>query len=121
DDTGGGGGGGDGEGGRPGDRRWVTLATFWHPTQAHIARLRLESAGVACVLLGELTTATHVLAIATGGVKLQVPRAQFERAVRLLRRQPELGRPEPRVALADYERIIEAKAAACVVEAAGLR
>jgi hypothetical protein len=41
-----------------------------------------------------------------------------ERALRLLRKSAD--RPEPRVALADFERIVQAKSAACVVEAAGL-
>src|SRR5688500_14862598 len=116
----GGGGGrddGDASGGRP-LPGWVTIASCLHPAQAHIARLRLEGAGVACVLLGELTAATHVLAIAGGGVKLQVPRQQQERALRLLRKAAD--RPEPRVALADFERILQAKSAACVIEAAGL-
>lgn len=116
----GGGGGDDGEG-NPGENRgrgWVTVAAFLHPAQAHIARLRLEGAGITCVLVGELTAATHVLAIAGGGVKLQVPRQQQERALRLLRKSAD--RPEPRVALADFERIVQAKSAACVVEAAGL-
>ena len=80
----------DGHGGDDGDRdrrhRWVTLATFLHPAEAHIARLRLEAAGVACVLLDEMMAATNCLALAIGGVKLQVPAADAERAGVLLRR-----------------------------------
>ena len=114
-----GGGGDDGRRDDPdGPRGWVTIASFLHPTQAHIARLRLEGAGIACVLVGELTAATQVLAIAGGGVKLQVPRQQQAWALRLLRKTAD--RPEPRVALADFERILHAKSAACVVEAVGL-
>lgn len=115
--------GGDGEGDRPDSdapRGWVTLAAFWYPAQAHIARLRLEAGGVACVLVGEIAAATHVLNIASGGVKLQVPRAQYERASRLLQNQSRQGIPESRVALADFERLMQAKSAACVIEAAAL-
>jgi hypothetical protein len=119
----GGGGRGDDDGDAPEPAPlagWVTLAAFWYPAQAHIARLRLEAAGVTCVLVGEIAAATHVLNIASGGVKLQVPRAQLERARRLLKRSASDGLPEARVALADFERLLHAKSAACVVEAAGL-
>lgn len=119
DDSGGGEGGGD----RPdpdAPRGWVTLAAFWYPAQAHIARLRLEAGGVACVLVGEIAAATHVLNIASGGVKLQVPRAQYQCASRLLENQSEQFASEPRVALADFERLMQAKSAACVIEAAAL-
>ena len=98
---------------------WVTLAAFWHPAEAHIARLRLEAAGVACVLLDELTAATNVFAIAVGGVKLQVPRSQSSRAAKLLRDVRQENEPQV-VAVARFGRLIDAKAAACVVEAAGL-
>ena len=103
-------------------RRWVTLATFWHPAEAHIARLRLESGGVACLLLDELTAATNVFAIAVGGVKLQVPEAQRERARRLLSgtRPAATAASDDGVAVARFARGRDATAAACVVEAAGM-
>ena len=140
DRGGGGGGGGDdgGDDGRDGEgffarhRPWVTLATFWHPAEAHIARIRLESAGVVCVLLDEFTAATNVFAIAVGGVKLQVPRAQVGRAAALLRAArldhhlaadldvDEVFDPDELVAVARFGRLLDAKAAACIVEAARL-
>ena len=105
----------------PDPRRWVTLATFWHPTEAHLARLRLEHAGVACVLLDELTAATNCFAIAVGGVKLQVPKAQAGRAAALLGREREREQsPAAPVGVARFARLIDAKSAACVAEAAGL-
>src|SRR4051812_27907892 len=33
--------------------RWVTVATFWHSTRAHIAKLKLESEEIDCVLFDE--------------------------------------------------------------------
>lgn len=107
--------GGDGDP-SPGDRgRWVTLASFLHPAEAHIARLRLEAAGVACVLLDEMMAATNCLALAIGGVKLQVPAADAERAGILLRRfMPEMVPP-----LASYRTRKLATMAACVAEAVG--
>ena len=104
-------------------RRWVTLATFWHPAEAHIARLRLEAGGVVCVLFDELIAATNVFAIAVGGVKLQVPLAQRELALRLLRSaRPDAAETDAErgVAVARFARARDATAAACVVEAAGL-
>ena len=101
-------------------RGWVTLATFWHPAEAHIARLRLEAGGIACVLLDELTAATNVFAIAVGGVKLQVPRAQSAQAARLLGKAAPREAASPTTVLARFGRLGDAKAAACVVEAAGL-
>ena len=129
DSGGGGGGDDDGDDSRDEDaddffapgRRWVTLATFWHPAEAHIARLRLEAGGVVCVLLDELTAATNVFAIAVGGVKLQVPQSQSEQAARLLNSvRLGGGDGDGPIALARFGRLVDAKAAACVVEAAGL-
>ena len=111
--------GGGGDGGRP-DRptRWVTLAVFLHPAEAHIARLRLESAGVACVLLDEMMAGTSCLSLAVGGVKLQVPLDRRDEAAALLRRMcPDSVPPEPPTCLAPDRRT--AVMAACVAEAAG--
>ncbi len=126
DDFGGGGGGGGGGDGRgdsrdddpPPPARWITLASYLHPAEAHIARLRLESAQIPCVLLDELTAATHCLSLATGGVKLQVPVDCAETAADLLRRMRREVEGDPVLArLPDRGR---ATMAACVVEAAGL-
>lgn len=56
--------------------RWVTVATFWQPTHAHIARLKLESEDIDCMIIDENLVATDWLyANAVGGIKLQVPEA----------------------------------------------
>src|SRR5215216_1239561 len=84
DDVGGGSGGGDDDNDDDGDRDggsedavngpWETVATFWDPPQAHVARLRLEHADLPCVLLDENLIATDwFFANAVGGIKLQVP------------------------------------------------
>ena len=76
--------GDDGEGGY---RDWVTVATFWQPMDAQMARIRLVSEGIDCVLLDENLVATDWLyANAVGGIKVQVPAADSERAVMALQR-----------------------------------
>jgi len=78
--------------------RWVTVATFWQPTQAHIARLKLEAEDIPCVLLDENLVATDWLyANAAGGIKLQVPQDQATRAADLLETttSKSLARPDP--------------------------
>lgn len=77
--------GGEGEGGGP--VRWVTVATFWQPMPAHVARLRLESADVPCLIVDEHLVSTEWLfANAVGGIKLQVPEPDAPRARELLHR-----------------------------------
>lgn len=67
---GGGGGGGKGP-------EWITVATFSLSTQAHLARLKLESEDIDCVIVDEhLITTNWLLSPAVGGIKLQVPRDQ---------------------------------------------
>jgi hypothetical protein len=85
-------GGGDGDepndDGRPDDGDegpWETVATFWQPPQAHVARLRLEQGDIPCVLFDENLIATDwFLANAVGGIKLQVRVVDAERARELL-------------------------------------
>ena len=124
-DDGGGGGDDDGDDDSrdedPEPIQWVTLATFMHPAEAHIARLRLESAGVVCVLLDELTAGTNCLSLAVGGVKLQVPQVDRDRAVTLLRRlADEVARTTRRVTLAALPNADSAKMALCILEAGDL-
>jgi hypothetical protein len=77
--------GGEGEDGEP--IRWETVATFWKPTDAHIARLKLESEEIDCVIIDENLVATDWLwANAVGGIKLQVPAPDAWRARALLDR-----------------------------------
>ncbi len=72
DDSSGGGGGGGGGGRR--HFRWVTVATFGSPALAHLARLKLESEEIPCVIVDENIVAMDwLLSPAVGGIKLQVP------------------------------------------------
>ena len=65
--------------------RWITIATFWQSTQAHIARLKLESEEIDCIIVDEnLIAMDWLLANAAGGIKLQVPEEQAARAFQLL-------------------------------------
>ena len=68
----------------PGDRL-VTIATYWSPVEANLARNALDAAGVRAILVGEETVgmAWH-LTNAIGGVKVQVRSADADRATELL-------------------------------------
>jgi hypothetical protein len=73
--------GGDGDSNGP----WETVATFWQPPHAHVARIRLEQADIPCVLLDENLIATDwFFANAIGGIKLKVPSTDAVRARQLL-------------------------------------
>jgi predicted RNA-binding Zn-ribbon protein involved in translation (DUF1610 family) len=90
DDDGGRGDDGDdsGDGGRV---RWVTIATFWRHTEAHLARLRLEADGIDCLIFDEQLVATDwLMANAIKGIKLNVPEPDAAVARSLL--APVVGR-----------------------------
>ena len=62
---------------------WVTVLRVHHPTGAIAPRLRLEAEGIATFLEGErLGPETGV---AAGGLRLQVPDALAEQAIKILR------------------------------------
>lgn len=103
----------DDEPGEAGRIDWCTVAVYWTSAEAHLARIRLEQAGVMCLLLDEFVCCTGYLSIAAGGVKLQVPRAQLIKAAAILRR-----RREDQVEIASFTGPSTAKMAACIVEAA---
>ena len=65
--------------------KMVTVATFDMPTEAHLAKGLLEANGLAAFLADELTVgvAWH-LSNAVGGIKLQVPENDVERATGIL-------------------------------------
>lgn len=70
---------------------WVTVATFSQPVEAHLARTKLESEGVECVVSDEyLVRVNWLLSNAVGGVKLRVPEWEEQRARELLRPRPRL-------------------------------
>ena len=103
DDHGGGGDDGDGDGDDDSnDTPWVTVATFWTPVDAQMARLRLEGEGIRVVVLDENLIATDWLfANAVGGIKLMVPGPAAALARALLVRHaaaaagPSEGQPVP--------------------------
>jgi predicted RNA-binding Zn-ribbon protein involved in translation (DUF1610 family) len=87
----------DDHGDRGDDGRWVTVATFWQSAQVHIARLRLESVDIDCIVIDENLVATDwLLAPAVGGIKLQVREADAIAAREALRRCSDApDEPEP--------------------------
>jgi len=65
--------------------RLITIANFNEPLEANLAKIKLESAGIKCFLLGENFTATYWLAsFADRGVKLQVKETEAKRALEIL-------------------------------------
>jgi hypothetical protein len=78
--------------------RWETVATFWKSVDAHMARLKLESEDIDCMIIDENLVATDWLwANAVGGIKLQVPAPDVWRARALLER-PAAGGAESNAA-----------------------
>jgi hypothetical protein len=65
--------------------RFVTLATFWNPVEAHVLVGRLEAAGIrAYVADAETVAMDWLLANAVGGVKVQVAEPDASRAQQVL-------------------------------------
>ncbi|HEX4854211.1 putative signal transducing protein [Arenimonas sp.] len=59
----------------------VTIARYFEPSEAHVVRALLESAGLqATVADDQLVTANYPLTGAMGGVRVQVPPGQAEEA-----------------------------------------
>jgi hypothetical protein len=73
--------GDDGDGGAEGP--WVTVGTYWHPTAAHLAQIRLEAEGIDSILLDENVTVT-LWGNAVGGIKLQVRASEAAKAREIL-------------------------------------
>ena len=72
-------------------KNWITVASFSQPFEAHLARTRLESEGITCVVSDEyLVRVDWLLSNAIGGVKLMVPVWEAERAKDVLRPRPRL-------------------------------
>jgi len=70
---------------------WVAIASYSRPMDAHLARTKLESEGITCVVNDEyLIRVNWLLSNAIGGVKLMVPEWDEQRARELLRPQPRL-------------------------------
>jgi hypothetical protein len=85
---------------------WIAVASFSQPVQAHLARTKLESEGIPCVVGDEhLVRVDWLLSNAIGGVKLLVPHAEADRARDALRPRPQLVAVHPRGGPADGEMI----------------
>jgi len=70
---------------------WIAVASFSQPVEAHLARTKLESEGIPCVIGNEnLVRVDWFLSNAVGGVKVMVPRWEAEHARDVLRPQPRL-------------------------------
>lgn len=64
---------------------FVTVAIFTLPTEHPVARAKLESEGIACRVIDEYTIDVyHFISNGVGGIKLQVPATDYERAKALL-------------------------------------
>ncbi len=63
-----------------------TLATFATPSEMHVVRSKLESEGIRCVILNELTVQSHnFLSNAIGGIELQVHEKDYKNAIQVLK------------------------------------
>ena len=64
---------------------WKTVTIYTYPTDAHIARAKLETQGIEVYLKDELTIQTYNFSSnAIGGVKVQVPEENYELAKEIL-------------------------------------
>lgn len=62
-----------------------TVATFTLPSEVVVAKSRLESEGIKCIVLNELTIQSYnFISNAIGGVKLQVLKSEYKRAYKIL-------------------------------------
>ncbi len=75
-----------------GPSRLVTVDRFLHPTDAHIAAGRLECEGIPVNLFGiNHASANWLIAIALGGIRLQVPYEYAEEAREILAAEATVG------------------------------
>lgn len=71
---------------------WVTIRTFVYPCENYVLRSLLEAEGIPTFLKDEeIVSACILLSNAVGGVKLQVPGTEAERAVEILYRSGYAG------------------------------
>jgi hypothetical protein len=67
----------------------VTIATFPYPTQAELAKIRLEAEGIECIVVNALSPLLIHPATMGGGVQVQVRAEDAERAREILAQEPE--------------------------------
>lgn len=64
---------------------WVNVVTFSFAHEAHVAKTKLESEGIAVQILNELSSQVYnINPVTMGGVKLMVPEEQYAMACELL-------------------------------------
>lgn len=73
---------------------WITIWTFAYPHEAHFAKTKLESEGIAVFIKDELSA--QVYSVAVGGLKLQVPEDDIERANQILMESGYIQKEEKR-------------------------
>lgn len=63
----------------------VTIANFYEPFQAHLAKYRLKTKGIESIITGENFVATYwLVGIADYGIKLKVRSSDAEKAMEIL-------------------------------------
>ena len=70
--------------------KFVTVANYSRPVDAHLARTKLESEGITCFVTDEVFVQVNWLFPSVGGVKLKVPAEEAQRAKDILRPTPRL-------------------------------
>lgn len=76
--------------------RFVTVATYFHSTEAHIAAGRLEAEGIPVHLHGiNHVSADWLVALALGGIRLQVPDQFAGPAKEALETEYQIDDPDP--------------------------
>lgn len=75
---------------------WVEIDQFFHQTDAHIAAGRLRAEGVPVNLVGiNHASANWLLAIALGGIRLQVPLQHVDTAREIMTSEPIAEEADP--------------------------
>jgi hypothetical protein len=64
--------------------RFVTVASFWTPVEAHLLCARLEATGIRAFVADEQAVGMGLLANAVGGVKVQIAEMDLPRAQQVL-------------------------------------
>ncbi len=73
----------------------ITIATFSHPIEAHILKTKLESEEIECFIADENTvTMNWLYSNAIGGVKLQIKKSDFKRAMAIIQDKPASKSPQ---------------------------
>jgi len=66
----------------------ITIATFSQPIEAHVLKTKLESEEIECFIADENTvTMNWLYSNAIGGVKLQVKKSDFKRAIAIIQKK----------------------------------